>query len=64
MMPGMQPLNGPHGLESILKAYETSSLDGAIIQEIMNIFPLTRIIMHAVRTAEGAEGWAARLMAG
>ena len=39
MMPGMQPLNGPHGLESILKAYETSSLDGTIIQEIMNIFP-------------------------
>ena len=31
MMPGMQPLNGPHGLESILKAYETSSLDGTII---------------------------------
>jgi hypothetical protein len=39
MMPGMQPLNGPHGLESILKAYETSSMDGTIIQEIMNVFP-------------------------
>jgi|LakMenEpi03Aug12_release.lakeMendotaPanAssembly.Ray.scaffolds.fasta_scaffold6307415_1 hypothetical protein len=31
MMPGMQPLNGPHGLDSILKAYETSSMDGTII---------------------------------
>jgi hypothetical protein len=34
MMPGMQPLNGPHGLESILKAYMDETVEEDVIEEI------------------------------